>query len=69
VVSQLGEERRDEHGHGPMRGQGVPVQKSKDLRARRGGCSRCSTERVKLVLALVLGVTSVVFMCRAPDPR
>jgi ATP-binding cassette subfamily B protein len=55
-------------GMGPMRGQGVPVQKSKDLR----GTSRrlfalLGPERVKLVLALVLGVTSVVFMVSGPQ--
>jgi ATP-binding cassette subfamily B protein len=55
-------------GMGPMRGQGVPVQKSKDLR----GTSRrlfalLGPERIKLVLALALGVTSVAFMVSGPQ--
>ncbi|MHB1209227.1 MAG: ABC transporter ATP-binding protein [Acidimicrobiales bacterium] len=55
-------------GMGPMRGAGVPVQKSKDLRGTtRRLFSLLGPERFKLALALVLGVASVGFMVSGPQ--
>ncbi len=55
-------------GMGPMRGAGVPVQKSKDLRGTtRRLVARLAPERLKLTMALVLGVASVAFMVSGPQ--
>ncbi len=55
-------------GMGPMRGAGVPVQKSKDLRGTtRRLFSLLGPEGFKLALALVLGVASVGFMVSGPQ--
>lgn len=55
-------------GMGPMRGAGVPVQKSKDLRGTtRRLFSLLGPERFKLALALALGVFSVGFMVSGPQ--
>jgi len=55
-------------GMGPMRGAGVPVQKSKDLRGTtRRLFSLLGPERFKLALALVLGVASVGFLVSGPQ--
>ena len=55
-------------GMGPMRGAGVPVQKSKDLRGTtRRLLSLLGPERFKLALALALGVFSVGFMVSGPQ--
>lgn len=55
-------------GMGPMRGAGVPVQKSKDLRGTtRRLFSLLGPERFKLALALGLGVASVGFMVSGPQ--
>jgi ATP-binding cassette subfamily B multidrug efflux pump len=53
---------------GPMRGAGVPVQKSKDLRGTtRRLFGRLGPERYKLAVALVLGAASVAFMVSGPQ--
>ncbi|NNN01495.1 MAG: ABC transporter ATP-binding protein [Acidimicrobiaceae bacterium] len=55
-------------GMGPMRGAGVPVQKSKNLRGTtRRLVARLAPERLKLTMALVLGVASVAFMVSGPQ--
>jgi ATP-binding cassette, subfamily B, multidrug efflux pump len=55
-------------GMGPMRGAGVPVQKSRDLRGTtRRLFSLLGPERFKLALALVLGVASVGFLVSGPQ--
>ncbi len=55
-------------GMGPMRGAGVPVQKSKNLRGTtRRLFGRLGPERYKLGLALFLGVASVVLMVSGPQ--
>lgn len=55
-------------GMGPMRGAGVPVQKSRDLRGTtRRLFSLLGPERFKLALALALGVASVGFMVSGPQ--
>jgi ATP-binding cassette subfamily B multidrug efflux pump len=53
---------------GAMRGGARPAEKSKDLRGTsRRLLARLRPERFKLVLALSLGVTSVVFMVSGPQ--
>jgi ATP-binding cassette subfamily B protein len=53
---------------GPMRGAGVPVQKSKDLRGTtRRLFARLGPERFKLAMALFLGAASVAFMVSGPQ--
>jgi ATP-binding cassette subfamily B protein len=53
---------------GPMRGAPAPASRSKDVRGTtRRLLSRLAPERVKLVLALVLGAASVGFMVSGPQ--
>jgi ATP-binding cassette subfamily B protein len=53
---------------GPMRGAPAPASKSKDVRGTtRRLLSRLAPERVKLVMALVLGAASVGFMVSGPQ--
>jgi ATP-binding cassette subfamily B protein len=53
---------------GPLRGAPAPASKSKDVRGTtRRLLSRLAPERVKLVLALVLGGSSVGFMVSGPQ--
>ena len=55
-------------GMGPMRGAGVPAQKSRDLRGTtRRLLARLVPERFKLGMALFLGAASVAFMVSGPQ--
>ena len=54
-------------GGGMRRGVGPPAERAKDLRGTlRRLLARLRPERIKLVIAMVLGVTSVAFMVSGP---